>query len=54
MEQATLCTVTGEPLADFTSVAFPCPLCGHSIGRSTRCRDQAVLYACPECGFIGP
>ncbi|MFL2971939.1 MAG: zinc finger domain-containing protein [Candidatus Thalassarchaeaceae archaeon] len=49
-----ICTSSGLPLVEDKSTAFPCPECGESIGRSERCRVQAVAYVCPNCGFVGP
>ena len=53
-ERATVCTASGVPLVDAASTSFPCPQCSHAIGRSPRCRNQAVAWICPECGFQGP
>ncbi|DAC38814.1 MAG: RNA-binding protein [Euryarchaeota archaeon] len=53
-QRADICTSSGLPLVDKKSTAFPCPECGHSIGRSEQCRVQAVEYICTECGFSGP
>ncbi|RJU97291.1 MAG: DUF1610 domain-containing protein [Candidatus Poseidoniales archaeon] len=53
-ERAKNCTSSGIPLTEVGSTAFPCPNCGHSIGRSPRCRDQGVSYTCSNCGFVGP
>ncbi|DAC34599.1 MAG: zinc finger domain-containing protein [Candidatus Thalassarchaeaceae archaeon] len=52
--RADMCTSSGLPLVEAKSTAFPCPDCGESIGRSERCRVQAVKYICPGCGFEGP
>ena len=49
-----ICTSSGVPLVEDKSTSFPCPECGESIGRSERCRVQAVAYVCPHCGFVGP
>jgi predicted RNA-binding Zn-ribbon protein involved in translation (DUF1610 family) len=53
-ERASVCTASGVPLVDAASTSFPCPDCGHAIGRSPRCRDQGVAWICPDCGFQGP
>ncbi|MGB1818807.1 MAG: zinc finger domain-containing protein [Candidatus Poseidoniaceae archaeon] len=53
-ERATVCTASGVPLVDKGSTTFPCPQCGHAIGRSPLCRNQGVAYVCPGCGFQGP
>ncbi|HJO42072.1 MAG TPA: zinc finger domain-containing protein [Candidatus Thalassarchaeaceae archaeon] len=52
--RADMCTSSGLPLVEAKSTAFPCPDCGESIGRSERCRVQAVKYICPGCRFEGP
>ncbi|MFL2532805.1 MAG: RNA-binding protein [Marine Group II euryarchaeote MED-G34] len=52
--RAEFCASSGLPLVDKRSTAFPCPECGHSIGRSEQSRVQAVKYVCPECRFEGP
>jgi predicted RNA-binding Zn-ribbon protein involved in translation (DUF1610 family) len=52
--RASNCTSSGVPLADSGSTSFPCPGCTEPIGRSPRCRNQGVLYTCPNCGFVGP
>ena len=41
-ERATVCTASGVPLVDKGSTTFPCPQCGHAIGRSPLCRNQGV------------
>ncbi len=34
---------------------FMCPACSkYPIVRCTSCRENAVKYRCPECGFTGP
>ncbi|DAC62344.1 MAG: RNA-binding protein [Euryarchaeota archaeon] len=53
-KRATTCSASGVPLTDAKSTSFPCPTCGEPIGRSERCRNQAVTYYCPACGFQGP
>ncbi|MEO2209153.1 MAG: zinc finger domain-containing protein [Candidatus Poseidoniia archaeon] len=52
--RANICTSSGLPLVEARSTAFPCPECGEPIGRSERCRVQAVKYICPQCAFEGP
>ncbi|MEC9200689.1 MAG: zinc finger domain-containing protein [Candidatus Thermoplasmatota archaeon] len=52
--RTSTCTASGLPLVDSRSTSFPCPECGHAIGRSRRCRLQGVPYVCTECGFQGP
>ncbi|MBT86688.1 MAG: RNA-binding protein [Euryarchaeota archaeon] len=52
--RTSTCTASGMPLVDARSTSFPCPECGHAIGRSRRCRLQGVPYVCTECGFQGP
>lgn len=54
LKRAVTCTSSGVPLTDKKSTSFPCPSCGEPIGRSERCRNQAVAYICPGCGFSGP
>ncbi|MEE2629913.1 MAG: zinc finger domain-containing protein [Candidatus Thermoplasmatota archaeon] len=49
-----VCASSGTPLVDSESTSFPCPGCGTVLGRSQRCRVQAVKYICPECRFEGP
>jgi hypothetical protein len=53
-ERAKNCTASGVPLEEAGSTTFPCPGCTAPIGRSPRCRNQGVLYNCPECGYQGP
>ena len=53
-EKALFCSSSGTPLVEKSSTSFPCPGCGESIGRSPRCRVQAVIYVCKSCGFEGP
>ena len=37
------------------STKFKCPQCGqYEIIRCKHCRETAVKYTCPNCGFIGP
>ncbi len=55
IDRATICTSSGVPLSESGATSFNCPKCGEvSIGRSPRCRNQAVLYQCKNCGFEGP
>ncbi|HIA40401.1 MAG TPA: DUF1610 domain-containing protein [Candidatus Poseidoniales archaeon] len=54
VERATVCTSSGVPLTEAGSTSLPCPKCGTPIGRSPRCRNQAVQYICTSCGFEGP
>ncbi len=35
-------------------VRFKCPKCGHEIIRCIECRERAVPWVCPNCGFEGP
>ena len=43
--------VTNDP----SSVSFPCPNCLKvEIVRCKNCRERAIPYRCPECGFEGP
>ncbi|MBJ84560.1 MAG: RNA-binding protein [Euryarchaeota archaeon] len=55
-KRATKCSASGVPLTEVKSTSFPCPICGEPIGRSERCRNQAVTYYCPAegCDFQGP
>ncbi len=53
-KRARICTASGLPLIERKSTSFPCPSCGEPIGRSERCRDQAVKYICQSCRFQGP
>ncbi|MBJ29433.1 MAG: RNA-binding protein [Euryarchaeota archaeon] len=52
--RAEVCASSGTPLVGTESTSFPCPNCTMFIGRSQRCRVQAVKYICPECRFEGP
>ncbi len=37
------------------ATSFPCPNCGEvTINRCAKCREGAVGYECPKCGFEGP
>jgi predicted RNA-binding Zn-ribbon protein involved in translation (DUF1610 family) len=37
------------------TVLFKCPKCTKvEIVRCSHCRQVAIKYQCPECGFIGP
>ncbi|MDP7001787.1 MAG: zinc finger domain-containing protein [Candidatus Poseidoniaceae archaeon] len=53
-DRATICASSGVPLTEAGATSLPCPKCGNSIGRSPRCRNQAVSYVCTGCGFEGP
>lgn len=49
------CTSCGRAVPAKGATQFPCPSCGQAtIGRDARCRDQSVLYVCPNCAFVGP
>jgi Zn-ribbon RNA-binding protein len=49
------CTSCGRAVPAKGATQFPCPSCGAvTIGRDARCRDQSVLYVCPNCAFNGP
>ncbi|MBD3351176.1 MAG: DUF1610 domain-containing protein [Candidatus Lokiarchaeota archaeon] len=50
------CNGCGKNIAPYeNSVTFPCPQCGDiDINRCERCRQFAIEYKCPKCGFIGP
>jgi Zn-ribbon RNA-binding protein len=49
------CTSSGVALGGRGTTTFPCPDCGVAeLGRCARCRDQSVLYTCPNCSFQGP
>lgn len=50
------CTSCNTSLAnDQGATSFLCPGCGkYEIIRCKKCRETAVKYKCPECGFIGP
>ena len=52
--RAKFCVSSGMPLVESESTSFPCPNCSTPIGRSQRCRVQAVKYICSECRFEGP
>ena len=40
---------------DTGNAAFDCPKCGaFPIIRCRNCREKAVRYTCPKCGFSGP
>ncbi len=52
--RSMVCASSGTPLVGSESTSFPCPSCGNILGRSQRCRVQAVKYICPECRFEGP
>ncbi|MBW2993179.1 DUF1610 domain-containing protein [Candidatus Woesearchaeota archaeon] len=37
------------------STIFLCPNCGkYEIVRCRNCRERAIRYRCPGCGFEGP
>ncbi|MEM3830877.1 MAG: zinc finger domain-containing protein [Sulfolobales archaeon] len=37
------------------AVSFTCPNCGkYTIWRCKKCRNAAISYRCPVCGFEGP
>lgn len=48
------CTSCGVYLVDKGCVKFPCPECGHEVGRCKSCRQQGNVYTCPVCGFQAP
>lgn len=49
------CSSCGLALGGRGTTHFICPDCAQaSIGRCRRCRDQSVLFHCPNCGFEGP
>ena len=49
------CTSCGLTLTGRESTHFTCPNCSAAtIGRDARCRDQSVMYVCPNCAFEGP
>ena len=48
------CVSCGQGLLDKGSTSFTCPTCDTTIGRCGSCREQAVAYTCPDCGFQGP
>lgn len=48
------CTSCGVHLVEKGCVKFPCPECGHEIGRCGSCRQQGNVYTCPVCGFQAP
>ncbi|MCI4358065.1 MAG: zinc finger domain-containing protein [Thermoplasmata archaeon] len=49
------CTSCGRAIAGRGATHFVCPSCGVAIlGRCAQCRDQSVLYRCPNCHFEGP
>ncbi|MCI4330721.1 MAG: zinc finger domain-containing protein [Thermoplasmata archaeon] len=49
------CTSCGVALGARGTVQFKCPNCGEAnLGRCARCRDQSVVYTCPNCAFEGP
>ena len=49
------CTSCGRGLVGDGWVIFKCPNCGEGvIARCKNCRDQAIEYACPVCGWRGP
>ena len=52
--RAVICASSGAPLIENESTSFPCPGCSTPIGRSQRCRVQAVKYICSKCRFEGP
>lgn len=37
------------------SVQFQCPQCiKQTLVRCSHCRETAIRYKCPQCGFTGP
>ena len=49
------CTSCGRPVSVRGATHFLCPSCGQAtLGRCAQCRDQSVVYHCPNCGFEGP
>ena len=54
-ESVENCSSCGIRLIERGDCVFPCPHCGSvRVGRCRNCRDQSVMYKCPECGFSGP
>lgn len=50
-----MCSSCGKRLLGKGATTFACPSCGSGkLGRCAQCRDQSVLYTCPDCGFQGP
>ncbi len=56
MTDTKKCTSCNTSLAnDQGSTSFLCPGCGkYELVRCKKCRETAVKYKCPECGFVGP
>ncbi|MFQ6055027.1 MAG: HVO_2753 family zinc finger protein [Methanosarcinales archaeon] len=52
--EVTNCISCGVRLFGTGYTRFPCPDCGHEIGRCAKCRKQSNTYICPSCGFTGP
>ncbi|BDC35892.1 zinc finger domain-containing protein [Candidatus Methanoliparum sp. LAM-1] len=48
------CTSCNTRLVEKGFVRFPCPHCGETIARCVKCRELAVIYKCPKCGYEGP
>jgi len=48
------CTSCNTRLVEKGFVRFPCPQCGEIIARCVKCRELAVEYKCPNCGYEGP
>ncbi len=39
----------------YMATKFHCPKCGKVlIVRCQKCKNNAEIYICPECGFKGP
>ena len=55
MENEQECASCGTRLTGKGDVIFKCPGCGKKqMGRCAQCRDQSVVYNCPDCGYEGP
>lgn len=48
------CISCGQGLIDKGAILMPCPSCATPVGRCGECREQAVVYTCGGCGFLGP
>jgi Zn-ribbon RNA-binding protein len=56
MEKQLICSSCKVRITNQHGTArFPCPKCGNTETiRCKSCREKAVKYKCPECGFSGP
>ncbi|MBN2454100.1 DUF1610 domain-containing protein [Candidatus Woesearchaeota archaeon] len=49
------CLSCKKKITNLSVTRFMCPECGkYEIVRCKSCRENAVKYTCPKCGFTGP